>query len=65
MTPIADLKPGMLCSVAGFVTGIGEVREFQRDDGTMGCVANIHISDETGKGEGSPMGGACQTPTGP
>ena len=49
MTPIADLKPGMLCSVAGFVTGIGEVREFQRDDGKRGCVANIHISDETGR----------------
>jgi replication factor A1 len=49
MTPIADLKPGMLCSVCGFVTGLGEVREFQRDDGKAGRVANIYISDETGR----------------
>ena len=49
MTPIADLKPGMLCSVSGFETGLGEVREFQRDDGKAGRVANIYISDETGR----------------
>jgi len=49
MTPIADLKPGMICSVSGFVTGLGEVREFQRDDGKAGRVANIYISDETGR----------------
>lgn len=49
MTQIADLKPGMLCSISGFVTGLGEVREFQRDDGKTGRVANIYISDETGR----------------
>jgi replication factor A1 len=49
ITPIADLKQGMLCSVSGFVTGLGEVREFQRDDGKMGRVANIYISDDTGR----------------
>jgi len=49
MTPIDELKPGMLCSVSGFVTGLGEVREFQRDDGKAGRVANIYISDETGR----------------
>ncbi len=49
MTPIAELKPGMLCSVCGFVTGLGEIREFQRDDGKTGRVANIYISDETGR----------------
>ena len=49
MTPIAELKPGMICSVSGFVTGLGEVREFQRDDGKAGRVANIYISDETGR----------------
>jgi len=49
MTPIADLKLGMLCSVSGFVTGLGEVREFQRDDGKAGRVASIYISDETGR----------------
>jgi replication factor A1 len=31
------------------VTGLGEVREFQRDDGKAGRVANIYISDETGR----------------
>jgi len=49
MVPIADLKPGMLCSVSGFVTGLGEVREFQRDDGRCGRVANIYISDASGR----------------
>jgi replication factor A1 len=49
ITSVADLKPGMICSVRGFVTGLGEVREFQKDDGKMGRVANIHISDETGR----------------
>ncbi len=49
ITPISELKPGMLCSVSGFVTGLGEVREFQRGDGTTGLVANIYISDSTGR----------------
>jgi replication factor A1 len=39
----------MICSVSGFVTGLGEVREFQRGDGTPGKVANIYISDSTGR----------------
>lgn len=49
MTPIADLKPGTICSVSGFVTGLGEVREFQRDDGRAGRVASIYISDNSGR----------------
>ncbi len=49
ITPIADLKAGMICSVSGFVTGLGEVREFQRDDGRSGRVASIYISDNTGR----------------
>ena len=48
ITHIADLKPGMICSVSGFVTGLGEVREFQREDGKAGKVVNIYISDATG-----------------
>jgi replication factor A1 len=48
-TPIEDLKPGMLCSIAGIVTGLGELREFQREDGTAGRVANIYLSDGTGR----------------
>ncbi|MDM7934131.1 MAG: OB-fold nucleic acid binding domain-containing protein [Methanothrix sp.] len=49
ITRISDLREGMICSVRGFVTGIGEVREFQRDDGTPGRVASLYISDETGR----------------
>ncbi|MFB3765325.1 MAG: OB-fold nucleic acid binding domain-containing protein [Methanotrichaceae archaeon] len=49
LTPIEDLKPGMICSVSGFVTGLGEVREFQREDGKAGKVVNIYISDATGR----------------
>lgn len=49
MTPVSDLKPGALASIAGFVTGLGEVREFQRDDGKVGRVASIYISDATGR----------------
>jgi replication factor A1 len=49
MTPIDQLEPGMICTITGFVTGLGEVREFQRNDGTPGQVANIYISDVTGR----------------
>ncbi len=49
ITPISELKPGLICSVSGFVTGLGEVREFQRGDGSTGRVANIYISDATGR----------------
>lgn len=49
MTPISDLAPGAIVSISGFVTGLGEVREFQREDGRAGRVANIYISDETGR----------------
>jgi replication factor A1 len=49
ITPIADLEAGKVCSISGFVTGLGEVREFQRGDGTPGRVANIYISDATGR----------------
>jgi len=49
MDRISDLKPGMLCSVEGFVTGLGEAREFQRADGKPGHVANIYVSDSTGR----------------
>lgn len=49
ITPIANLEPGMVCSVSGYVTGLGEVREFQREDGKAGRVVNIYISDATGR----------------
>jgi replication factor A1 len=49
ITPIDQLEPGIICTISGFVTGLGEVREFQRNDGTPGQVANIYISDATGR----------------
>ncbi len=49
VTPISELEPGMICSVSGYVTGLGEVREFQREDGKAGKVVNIYISDATGR----------------
>ncbi|MBN1323208.1 MAG: replication protein A [Methanotrichaceae archaeon] len=49
ITSIADLEIGSICSISGFVSGLGEVREFPRDDGRVGRVANIYVSDETGR----------------
>jgi replication factor A1 len=46
---VASLEPGMICTVSGYVTGLGEVREFNREDGSMGKVASIYISDSTGR----------------
>ncbi|MHC1631718.1 MAG: OB-fold nucleic acid binding domain-containing protein [Methanotrichaceae archaeon] len=45
ITPISELKAESISSISGFVTGFGEVREFERDNGTVGKVANIYISD--------------------
>jgi replication factor A1 len=49
MVPVKDLQQGTVVSLQGFVTGLGEVREFQKQDGSLGQVANIYISDETGR----------------
>jgi replication factor A1 len=48
-TPISDIIPGENYSVRGFISGIGEVREFPRKEGEVGIVSNIYISDETGR----------------
>ncbi|UEC43751.1 MAG: Replication factor A (ssDNA-binding protein) [Methanothrix sp.] len=49
ITPVSEVEAGSIYSISGFVTGLGEVREFQRDDGTVGRVANIYVSDDTGR----------------
>lgn len=49
ITPIAELAAGSISSIRGYVTGIGEVREFQREDGRTGKVASIYVSDDTGR----------------
>lgn len=48
-TPISDIVPGESYSVAGQVSGLGEIREFNRDDGTVNMVSNIYVSDDTGR----------------
>lgn len=45
---IKDILPGKVYNVQGRVIGIGEYREFERDDGTQNAVSNIEIEDETG-----------------
>lgn len=47
-TNIADIIPGENYSVQGKVSEIGELREFEREDGTENVVANLQIKDETG-----------------
>jgi len=51
ITPITDIEIDRTYSIQGFVSGIGEIREFTRegDVGGVGQVANIHVSDETGR----------------
>ncbi|AAM07979.1 TPA: replication factor A [Methanosarcina acetivorans] len=47
-TDIADIIPGESYSVQGKVSEIGELREFEREDGTENVVANLQLEDETG-----------------
>lgn len=47
-TDIADIVPGESYSVQGKVYEIGELREFEREDGTENVVANLQLKDETG-----------------
>ena len=48
-TPIADIIPGEAYSIKGFVSGLGEIREFSRDDGSTNMVSNIYVSDDTSR----------------
>ncbi len=47
-TNIADVIPGKSYSVKGKVSEIGDLREFEREDGTGSAVANLELKDETG-----------------
>lgn len=49
ITPIADIVPNESYSISGYITGLDEIKEFQRKDGVTGRVVNIHISDDTGR----------------
>lgn len=46
---INDILPGKAYSVQGRVIEIGDIREFERDDGTQNAVSNIELEDDTGK----------------
>jgi replication factor A1 len=47
-TDIADIASGGSYSVQGKVSEIGELREFEREDGTASVVSNLELTDETG-----------------
>ncbi len=49
ITPIADIGINSAYSVSGHVSGLDDIREFERPDGTRSKVSNIYISDETGR----------------
>jgi replication factor A1 len=49
LTPIADIGINSSYSVSGHVSGLDEIREFERADGTKNRVSNIYISDDTGR----------------
>lgn len=49
LTPIADIGINSAYSVTGHVSGIDDIREFERPDGTKSKVSNIYISDNTGR----------------
>ncbi|MDF1556766.1 MAG: OB-fold nucleic acid binding domain-containing protein [ANME-2 cluster archaeon] len=48
-TPIADIVPNQQYSVEGHITGLDELKEFKRKDGSAAQVLNIHISDDSGR----------------
>ncbi|HWR25734.1 MAG TPA: replication factor A [Methanosarcina sp.] len=47
-TDIADVTAGESYSIQGKVSEVGELREFEREDGTENVVANLRLKDETG-----------------
>lgn len=48
-TPISSIIPGENYSVQGKVSDRGDLREFEKEDGTQNVVANLEIEDGTGK----------------
>lgn len=49
ITPIADIEINSAYTIKGHVSGLDEIREFDRADGTKSRVSNIYVSDETGR----------------
>lgn len=46
MTPLSELVAGQMCCVEGMVSGIGELREFRKKDGSIGVVSEVYLSDD-------------------
>lgn len=49
ITPIEKIVAGESYSIQGFVSGLGDIREFSKEDGTVNMVSNIYVSDDTGR----------------
>jgi len=45
---VADLEPGLECTVFGKVTTVGELHNFTKKNGSPGTVVNLEITDDTG-----------------
>lgn len=46
-TEISSIVPGESYSVQGKISDIGELREFEKEDGTANVVANLELTDKT------------------
>jgi replication factor A1 len=49
ITQITDIEIKESYNIVGHVTGLDELKEFQKKDGSTGRVVNIHISDNSGR----------------
>ncbi len=49
ITSIADVRIGVPCTVGATIDDVGSLREFTRNNGTIGKVRNIVLRDDTGE----------------
>lgn len=49
ITPINNVKIGVPCTVEGIIDDVGSLREFTRNNGSIGKVRNIVLRDDTGE----------------
>jgi replication factor A1 len=47
--PIREVKEGAPCTVKGVIENVGSLREFTRNNGSVGQVRNIVLTDDTGE----------------
>ncbi|RQD84496.1 replication factor A [Methanosalsum natronophilum] len=46
---IETITPNQACSIKGQISGLDDIKEFTRKDGTEDLVANIYVSDRSGR----------------